>query len=205
MGLKLAELDEYFDPGMELTVLGVEYVVPPVSAAIGLWCRRISSHAGADVPDEDTTGDELVEASKRVRAVAQETPAPPGINPATPFEVILLGTALDEMVANDVPDPYVQFCAQTHFWRILGGDKAAERYWTSGGNPQPAGPANRQERRAVAKAKPRKASGSRTTGTAAARTTRSRASGTGTSTPKPSVKNAPAKRSRGTRSSGIGV
>lgn len=200
MGLKLTELDEYLDPSMSLTVLGREYQVQPVSGEMGLWCRRLAVRAGAEVTDE-STGDDLAEATERVLGEADALPPPPG-DPASTFEERLLADAMHAMIADQVPDPYIQFCAQTAYWRVLGGDRAAELYWTSGGNPQRSGPANRQERRAAAK---RAASGSGTMRTGAARTTRSRASGTGTSTPSTSGKSRPAKPSRGTRSSTTGA
>lgn len=198
MGLRLTELDEYFDPGFTVTVLGVEYTIPLASAELGLWCRRLAALSGE--VDEDSTDAELQAAGKNAREKAAELPPLPGDEDLS-FEERMLGKdTLADMVANEVPDPYVQFCAQTAFVRILGGEPMAERYWTSGGRPQPPGPANRAARRATKKTTSRKASGSATTSTAAAATTRARASSSGTSTPSRSAKSAPASRSPGRRS-----
>ncbi len=197
MGLNLGDLDQYLDDTFTLTVRGVEYEVQAASAELGLWCRALAARVGGELVD----GAEMVAAGERAAEEAEQIPPPPGVDKNTPFEEVILGAeTVAQMVDNKVRDTELRICATTAYYRILGGDEAARRYWEAGGDPNRLSPTNRQERRAAAKAKPRKASGSRTTGTAAARTTRTRASGTGTSTPKPPAKAA----SRSTRSSATG-
>ena len=166
MATKLHDLDEYFKPGLTLTVRGKEYTVPLPSAELGLWCRRVAAAAG-----------ELHAASteQEIQAVIDHInslPELPGGRGATLPERVL-GDAYQQMVADGVPDPYIQFCAQTAYVWIIGGEEAAARYWTSGGRPEAWSPTlNRAQRRATARA------GGTSTGAAAA--TRSRASTSGT-------------------------
>lgn len=200
MALQLGDLAAVFDPGMTFEFGGREYTIPAASATVGLWCRHLV--AQRDDLDDDATPEAMDEAGADAQALAASTPAPPGYDPGVTFERVMLGQALiDELVAVGVPDPALHFLARVAFARVILGDEAAQRYFAQGGNPQPSGPANRQERRAAKKAT-KKASGSRTTSTAAAPTTRKAASGSGTtsrSTAKPPRK-AAASGSRGKRS-----
>lgn len=171
MATKLTDLDEYFSPGLTLTVLGREYTVPLPSAELGLWCRRVAQAAGE--LHSASTEEEMQAAVERVNAL----PELPG-DLTLPERV--LGEVHDQMVKDQVPDPYIQFCGQTAYIWIIAGEEAAERYWTSGGRPEawsPA-PANRAERRARARA------GKTSTGAAAA--TQKRASTSGTTSPRKS-------------------
>lgn len=179
-----SDLDEYFSPGLTLTVQGREYVLPLPSAELGLWCRRIAQSVGEITGA--ATDEELAEATDRVTARRDSLPELPG---DLTFEERILGPAYHQMVADRVPDPYIQFCAQTGYFWIVSGEDAAARYWTAGGNPEKAGgPNNRAERRAqnskngtaVASATPRPASSS---GTSSRR--KSRRSGRGARTPGP--------------------
>ncbi len=184
---RFGDLDEYLDPGLTLTVRGKEYTLPLPSAELGLWCRRIAlmaGEAGAASSDE-----ELAEASSRARKWAAELPPLPGAERLS-FEQLLLGPVHAEMMADKVPDPYVQFCAQTAYIWLIAGEDQAERYWTSGGRPEAAGPGNRASRRANA----------RKTSTDAASTTPTPASTSGTSSRPRSGGSGRARRSRGRRS-----
>ncbi|GAA3455874.1 hypothetical protein GCM10018962_77080 [Dactylosporangium matsuzakiense] len=172
MGRTFAELDEFFSPGLTLTVRGREYVVPLPSAELGLWCRRIAAVAG-DVTAASTEA-EMAAAAARANERAKELPTPPGDEDLS-FEQLLLGTAYDAMAADDVADPYVQFCAQTTYVWIIAGEDAAAQFWHAGGRPEAREPDNRAGRRAAAKTTGRK------TSTAAGSATRRPASTSGTS------------------------
>lgn len=147
MGATFGELDGYLDPGLALTVRGKVYTVPLPSAALGLWCRRIS--ATAQEVTAASTDEELLAAGKRASERAATLPPLPGGGKLS-FEEHMLGPELyAEMIADEVPDPYVLFCAQTTYVWIVSGEEAAQRYWEAGGRPEARGPANRAERRAA--------------------------------------------------------
>lgn len=162
---KFGDLAEYFNPGLTLTILGREYEIPLPSAELGLWCRRVAELAGS--VGSDATEEEAQEAANR----AADLPDLPG---DMPFTERLLGVAYRQMVANGVPDPYVQFAGQTVYLWIVAGEDTAARFWQSGGSrPESEGPGNRAQRRAAT-----------STSTAAANGTRSPASTSGTSSRK---------------------
>lgn len=140
---RFPDLDEFFSPGLTLTVLGKEYTLPLPSAELGLWCRRLAEVSGEI--HAATTDDDMQAAVARANARVESLPRLTG---DMSFEERLLGPAYAEMSSNAVPDPYVQFCAQTAYVWVVAGEDAAERYWTSGGRPEAWRPANRQERRA---------------------------------------------------------
>lgn len=177
---KFGDVTQYFDPGLELTVKGKDYKIPLPSAELGLWCRTMM--AVNEITDEST--DEQLQA-----AANQVAKLPPLPGPKTMPEH-LLGSAHAEMVADGVEDPYIEFCAMTAFFWIIGGEDAARRYWVSGGRPEARGPGNRASRRAAA----------RKTATAAATATPQRASSSGTSSPTRSGRNGRRGGSRGRRS-----
>jgi hypothetical protein len=166
MGTELGELSEYFSPGLTLTVLGREYVVPLPSAELGLWCRMLAQATGEI--HAASTPEEIEAALRRV----QDLPELPGTKDQT-FAQRMLREAYEQMLAGKVPDPYIEFCARTAYIWLIADEETAERYWKSGGNPEALRPAmNRAERRAAART-----GGSRTD---AATETRPRASTNGT-------------------------
>lgn len=174
MGTKLGDLDRYYDPGLTLIVLGREYTVPLASAEVGLWCRRLAP-AAARLHQASTA-----EQAQQAAAEIETLPTPPGLAGLTLPEV-LLGDVFGQMVADGVPDVFVQYCGMTALMYVLGGDDLAARWWQSGGRPEPMAPAaNRAERRAVR----RRGGSSPTTSTAGATTTRLPGSGTGTNSRK---------------------
>ena len=176
------DLDRYFDPGLTLTVRGREYRLPLPSAELGLWCRRMAEAAGA--VNEASTPEEMEAAVARVNAL----PNLPG-DLTLPERV--LGDVYGRMVADGVPDPYLTFCGNTAYVWIIGGEEAAEAYWTSGGRPEVLGPGNRAQRRAA------RTGG---TSTAGAAETPSAASTSGTSSRKRSRSRGRGRRSPGGRS-----
>lgn len=189
MAQKLADLGGFFDPGLTLTVLDKEYVLPLASAELGLWCRLVAQAAG-DV-NAASTDDEVQAALARVEALPE---LPGGKDVTLPERV--LGNVYQQMVWDKVPDPYIQFCGSTaYIWVLAGTDKAAE-FWTSGGRPEARSPANRETRRRAARGK---------TSTAVVPETLTPASGSGTKSRRTSSGSAPAKAaSRGRKSSSTG-
>jgi hypothetical protein len=179
MGRTLGDLDQYLDPGLTLTMRGVEYTVPLPSAELGLWCRRMSD-ASVDATSTDA----------EVKAAAESAAELPDLPGRMTFEERLLGDAYPLMVADEQPDAFVQFAAQTVYVWIIAGEDMAARFWQAGGRPEAAGPDNRAARRAS----------SRKTSTGAVSATRSRASTSGTSSPTKSSRNGAAAASRGRRS-----
>ena len=169
---QFGELDQYLDPGLKLTVKGTVYTVPLPSGELGLWCRRVAQVAGEI--SAASSEEEIQAVAERAAEAAEELPPIPG-GDRRPFEVLMLGDAHAQMLADAVPDPYIQFCARTAYLWIVAGEEAAERFWTSGGRPEAPSPANRAERRAL-----QRAGSSTTTSTGEARTTPSPGSGTGT-------------------------
>ncbi|WP_025620343.1 DUF7426 family protein [Salinispora cortesiana] len=152
MGARLADLDAYWSPGLTLTVKGREYTLPLPSAELGLWCRRLAEVTGE--VHNASSEQEIQAAVARIEALPQL----PG-DLSLPERV--LGDVYQQMAADQVPDPYIQFCGQTGYIWIIGGEDTAERYWTSGGRPEAQRPTNRQARRAQNRAQ---TGGNRTAG-----------------------------------------
>lgn len=183
MGARFGDLDEYWSPGLTLTVKGREYVVPLASAELGLWCRRLAQVTG-DVHTASTEA-EMQAAVDRIEALPE---LPGGPDVSLPERV--LGPVYQQMANDQIPDAYIQFAGQTAYLWIIGGEDAAARYWTSGGRPEAPGPGNRAQRRAKTP----------TPSTAVASGTRPPASTSGTSTRQRSAGSGRARRSRGRRS-----
>lgn len=143
MARKFGDLDEYWSPGLTLTIKGKEYTVPLASAELGLWCRRIAQITG-DVHTASTEQD-MQAVVDRIEALPE---LPGGEHVSLPERV--LGEVYQQMMTDGVEDPYIQFAGQTAYLWIIGGEEAAERFWVSGGRPEAWGrPANRAERRAA--------------------------------------------------------
>src|SRR5690349_18205066 len=179
------DLDAYYDPGLTLTVRGREYTLPLPSAELGLWARRIAQSAGevSSASDEQ----ELTHATERAASRIAALPTLPG---DITFEERILGPAYHQMVKDQVPDPYVQFAAQTGYVWIIGGEEAAQRYWEAGGRSEARGPSNRASRRAAAQM----------TSTAVGSATKPQASTSGTSSRRKSKRNGRGGRARGANS-----
>lgn len=174
MGAKFGDLDDYWSPGLTLTVRGKEYTLPLPSAELGLWCRRVAAVAGEV---NAAAGTEEIQAA--VQAVEALPELPGGRN--ITLQERVLGDVYQQMVGDAVPDPYIQFCGATAYLWIIAGEDAAQRYWTSGGRPEAPGPANRAERRATGQ-KTRTAGAAATPSPASTSgtTTRRRSGGSGT-------------------------
>lgn len=152
MGTRLDDLDQYWSPGLTLTVRGRDYTLPLPSAELGLWCRRLAEVTGE--VHNASSEQEIQAAVARIEALPQL----PG-DLSLPERV--LGDVYQQMAADQVPDPHIQFCGQTGYIWIIGGEDAAERYWTTGGRPEAQRPTNRKERRAQNRAR---TGGNRTAG-----------------------------------------
>lgn len=189
MAMRLGELVERYDPGLDLMVEGTEYRVPLASAELGLWCRTNAILAGQAVDAGGT-----VEA--REEAAEKSLPLPD----ERPFEQLMLGAAYDKMVADGVAFANIEFSARTAFlWHSGAPEERVAEFWNAGGDPEALRP-NRADNRTAAK----KATGGRRT--AAAGKTRQPASSSGTKSPKVPArprKTAAAAR-RGGKSSGTG-
>ena len=177
---KFDDITQYYDPGLELTVKGKEYRVPLPSAELGLWCRTMMAVSEID---NDSTAEQLRAAAEQVAKL------PPLPGPKTMPEH-LLGSVHGQMVTDGVEDPFIDFCAMTVFFWIIGGEDVARRYWISGGRPEARGPGNRASRRA----------NTQKTGTAAASATPTPASTSGTSSRPRSGRKGRGRGSRGRRS-----
>lgn len=185
MARTFGDLDQYWEPGLTLTVLGREYQLPLPSAELGLWCRRVAETAGQI---HSASTEEEVQAAA---AAAEDLPELPG-KMSLPERV--LGPVYQQMVDDKVPDPYISFCGQTAYVWIIGGEESAERFWMSGGRPEALSPGNRASKRAAAKASTGQTSGGAASGT------RSRASTSGTKPRKQSSSSGAAKATRGRKS-----
>ena len=150
---KFGSLEEFFDPGFTLTVLGREYTLPLPSAELGLWCRTLTeSVAVYETAGEDDRG----AAFERIARL-------PDLDGDLSIWERLLGPVYQQMIDHKVPDPYIQFCAWTALLNIVHGEETAQRFWESGGRPEALGPANRQERRAAQRAAGHDTGGAATT------------------------------------------
>lgn len=196
MALDLGDLDQYFDASAQVTIGGKQYRIPPVSYEIGLWARRATVRRAA--LGDDATPEQMAEAS----AKTEQELGPPPIPDGQSWEEAMLSPELvAELVADGVPDEAVKHLAHIIYARILGGDDLALAFAKGVDDPNPAGPANRAERRAAKKAASRKAaSGSKTMSTAEAATTQKRGSGRGTKSPLKSSGAGKAVASRGAKS-----
>lgn len=177
----LTDLDEYFSPGLVLTVLGKRYTVPLPCAELGLWCQRIAQAGGAI---------QAADSPAEVQAAVDRVNKLPELDGDLSLAQRVLGSVYDELVADKVPHPYVEYCGATAFAWIVAGEDAAARYWASGGRPEAGSPANRKERRAA----------TQKTSTGGVSETSSRASTSGTSSRTRSAKRGAGRRSRGSNS-----
>ncbi|NIL56711.1 DUF7426 family protein [Salinispora arenicola] len=185
MGTRLGDYQQYHDPTFTLGDVpgrgGVlrDYVIPQPSAELGLWCEGVAQMVGAindaSSPDE-------------VQAAVDALNRLPELETGLTLAQRVMGSAYDVMMADGVPHTAIQHCAGTVYAWIVGGERAAERYWMSGGRPEASGPGNRAQRRQANR------NGTGGNRTAEADTTQPPASGSGT-TSLPT----PGRRSRGRR------
>ena len=179
------EVTRYLKVDSTMTVKGKTYVLPVVGGKLGVWCRLLAQMTGE--LHAASTEEEIRAAIDRI----DELPELPG-GPDVTLAERMLGPVYHEMLADDVEDPYIQFCGHTVYISVLAGEDKAKEFYESGGNlPEARGPANRASRRAAA----------RKTRTGAASDAQSPGSTTGTNTRQTSSSRSGANR-RGRRSRG---
>lgn len=162
----LGSLDDYLVgellPGLRLSVLGREYTVDPVPAAVGLWCQRL---VGASDRIRRAADDR-----ERTRLEAERDRIIESIPDGLTYSEWLIGKHLHQALVDDGVDGHrIAIITSTVMIWVTAGDDAAERFWRSGGRPEPQGPKNRAQRRET-----------RSGNTGAASTTSTPASGSGT-------------------------
>lgn len=155
---KFEDYEKVVDP-LILPIRGKDYRIPEVSASAGAkYIVYMEARAAAE------------EAQK-----ADPTVPLPAPMPDDEFLHMILGTAYDEMVADDVPAAAILRASATAFADFQRGRATAEIIWATGGDPKALTAyltPNRATRRASA----------RSTGTASARRTPSPASTSSTRT-----------------------
>lgn len=114
----------------------------------------------------------IADGNKLVENLAPDSKEPPMTNEQ--FRRITLGTAYDEMIANNAPSLAVALAAQTALVDFQTGRTAAEVFWETGGDPKGMSRKVEEARAALTAAV--------TTPPAAATSTKRRASGTTTKT-----------------------
>lgn len=188
MPTTLHDLDQYFEPGLTLTVQGHQYTVPLPSAELGLWCQRVATAAGAI---------NAASSDAEIQAAVAQVEKLPELDGDLTLAQRMLGPAYDQMVAARVPHPYLEFCGATAYVWTVAGEEAAERFWIAGGRPEALRPTpnNRAERRA---AQQRKTGGTRT----AAETATPKAGSTSGTTSPPTSPSSGKRKRRGGRSRG---
>lgn len=126
------------DQSLQLPIGGRTYTVLPPSAAVGMaLSMRLAAGIvlNAGVP---LTDDAIAEADAEATVGDDEVPD---------FARQCLGAAYDEMLADKVPQPKVEFAVQTAFLAWTLDKAAAEMFWNSAGKagaPSQKGPARRR-------------------------------------------------------------
>ncbi len=189
MAMRLGELVERYEPGLDLEVKGNVYTVPLASAELGLWCRTNSILAKQAY--EAGGGEEA-----KAEAAEQALEVPDGLT----FEQWMLGDVYDKLIADGVEAHFIDFCARTAFiWHAGAPEEQVALFWNSGGDPEAVRPGSRAQKRAAKK----QGTGGRRT--AAAAKTPKPVSSSGTKSPTASAR--PRKATggrRGPKSSGTG-
>ncbi|MDF5756661.1 hypothetical protein [Spongiactinospora sp. TRM90649] len=109
-----ADLDDFFDDGLELPVAGKTYRVPPPSAETGLYCQRLAEAGqaaakGDQAPDADLDDARELDLYRRV-----------------------LGPVYDELIADGVSWTRIKHVGITAFMWVIGNEQAAQAYWERG-------------------------------------------------------------------------
>lgn len=178
------DLNEYLRgadaPGLILPINGVRYEILPVKADVGAWCNQM--HSVAKAINNAHTAAEVQHAADMMED-AEKPPRGLTIHEA------LLGDAHETMFTDGVDHVRMQIVTMAVFAWVVGGDRAAEAVWTTGGHPERYAPAdNRGSRR------------NNGSPTALAIRTQSPASTSATSSPRTSRRQHGGRRSRGRKS-----
>lgn len=129
-----------------LPIAGKTYTIPPIGISDGI---HLTGHLSPDSKEAPMTNDQ--------------------------FRRLVLGTALDEMIADNAPALAVALAAQTALVDFQTGRAAAEIFWETGGDPK-------GMTAMVEEAKQALISAAAMTRPGAATSTRRRSSGSGTKT-----------------------
>lgn len=166
--MALKDLTEYLAPNLEFQHAGKTYTVPPPTKDVGLKLAAVNAY-GANIATHGPA-DALAKMHATQRAVIEMLG-----ESVNDIGVLSLGAAYDEMVADNVPGPHIDFYARyaLYYW-VLGEETAdaiiaAEREAKSGPAPKAKAPARSKSGRSTA-------SGSRKTTSTASRSTRTTAS-----------------------------
>jgi hypothetical protein len=139
---RFADLDTFLagdEPGLELTIGGTIYTVPPPDAETGLWCERIAAAAG---------NVHMAKTDAEIDAASQEIEKLPTLPGDLTFaQRVLTVDTYAAMVAGGVDHVRIRIAASTALAWIVSGEQAAEAVWIAGGRPESPGP-NRATRRA---------------------------------------------------------
>lgn len=154
MAAAFEALDELFDEALELPIKGKTYRIPSPSAEDGLKVQRITTLAARLMDGGEAVDTELLDDDEEADLIE-----------------LCLGPVHAELVANGVDWAWLRHAGLTAMFWITAGTEAAQRYWSSAGDPSRLAP-NREERRTQAKTK---------SGSAAATSTKRRGSTSGTS------------------------
>ena len=131
------DLNEYLrgadEPGLILPINGVRYEILPVKADVGAWCNQM--HSVAKAINNAHTAAEVQHAADMMED-AEKPPRGLTIHEA------LLGDAPETMFTDGVDHVRMQIVTMAVFAWVVGGDRAAEAVWTTGGHPERYAPAD---------------------------------------------------------------
>lgn len=108
------DLAEFIRPGFDLPVLGKKYYVPAPNARDGVWLQAV-----VDAGESVLVAGAVTAANKTVLSDDQER---------TAYQMAM-GTAYDEMLADDVPWPVLKHAAMTAILYWTRGAPLAEAHW----------------------------------------------------------------------------
>lgn len=117
------DLDEFFDPSLQLPIRGKTYVIESPDAKTGLFVQGMMSlaadaRAGLDVNPADLQALKLDDDEER------------------DLHKRLLGPVYDEMLADGVRWHQIQHVGHTVIFWVIRGKAFAEAYWNGGGDPK---------------------------------------------------------------------
>lgn len=131
------DLSEFFDPSCRLPWRGKTYVIPPVSAEVGLRCEALLNLAAKAARGAQDDGEEidLSDHDRQVLSDAEERDLYSDV----------LGPVLEELKADGASWPEIKHIAMTAMAYFTLGEEAAVQAWEGPKAP------NREQRRAAAR------------------------------------------------------
>ncbi len=110
------DLTAYVRPGIDLPILGRTYHVPAPNARDGVWLQALmDGSASFALTNAVGAANKVVLSDEQERTVYQ----------------VALGSAADEMIADDVPWPFYKHAGMTAWVHWTRGADAGERYWAT--------------------------------------------------------------------------